>query len=122
MASSLLYGSAFAQDVPDFMKKTYPEHAIGQALGLMGALEGKDTAIDAKTMPLIQLGVAAQMLSQYCIYCYTKAAMAAGASEAEIKAAVAAAADTRTWSTVLNGNAYDVDAFNAEVDQLMVTN
>lgn len=58
----------------------------------------------------------------YCIYYHTRAAKAFGASEAEIKAAVAAAADTRMWSTVLNGNAYDMDEFIAEVDSLIPSN
>jgi AhpD family alkylhydroperoxidase len=104
------------------MKETYPGYAVGEALGLMGALEGEKAAIDAKTMQLIQLGVAAQIPCVYCVYYHTKAAKAAGASQDEIKAAIAAAADTRMWSTVLNGNAYDFDAFKAEVDAFMKTN
>ena len=115
-------GSAIAQDAPKFMQETYPDYAIGPALGLMGALEGEKAAIDAKTMQLIQLGVSAQIPCHYCIYYHTKAARAAGASDAEVKAAIAAAADTRMWSTVLNGAAYDMEAFKAEVDQLIPTN
>jgi len=121
-ATALLCGTALAQDAPKFMADTYPGYALGNALGLMGALEGENAAIDGKTMQLIQLGVAAQIPCTYCIYYHTKAAMAAGASQDEIKAAIAAAADTRMWSTVLNGNAYDLDAFKAEVDALMTTN
>ena len=96
--------------------------ALGAAMGLLGALEGEKAAIDGKTMQLIQLGVAAQIPCTYCIYYHTRAAQAAGASEVEIKAAVAAAADTRMWSTVLNGNAYDMEAFKAEVDGLIPLN
>ena len=115
-------GSAMAQDAPKFFQDTYPDYALGQAMGLVGALEGDKAAIDAKTMQLIQLGVAAQIPCHYCIYYHTKAAKVAGASDAEIKAAIAAAADTRMWSTVLNGSAYDFEAFKAEVDQLIPTN
>ena len=115
-------GSAMAQDAPKFFQDTYPDYALGQAMGLVGALEGDKAAIDAKTMQLIQLGVSAQIPCHYCIYYHTKAAMAAGASDAEVKAAIAAAADTRMWSTVLNGAAYDMEAFKAEVDQLIPTN
>ena len=115
-------GSAMAQDAPKFMQDTYPDYALSPALGLVGALEGDKAAIDAKTMQLIQLGVAAQIPCHYCIYYHRKAAMAAGASDAEIKAAIPAAADTRLWSTVLNGAAYDMEAFKAEVDQLIPTN
>jgi len=122
LVAVLAAGPALAQDAPQFMKQTYPDYAIGQAMGLVGALEGDRAAIDSKTMNLIQLGVAAQIPCQYCIYYHTKAAMTAGASESEIKAAIAAAADTRMWSTVLNGSAYDLQAFIDEVDQLMSTN
>ncbi len=120
--TALVCGTAVAQDAPNFIKDTYPDYAIGEALGLMGALEGDSAAIDGKTMQLIQLGVSAQIPCTYCVYYHTKAAMAAGASQDEIKAAVAAAADTRMWSTVLNGNGYDLDAFKAEVDALMSSN
>lgn len=121
-ATVLMCGSAIAQEVPEFMKNTYPDYAIGPALELLGALEGDKAAIDAKTMQLIQVGVAAQIPCQYCTYFHTRAAMAAGASEAEIKAAVAAAADVRLWSTVLNGTAYDMEAFKTEVDRMIPAN
>jgi alkylhydroperoxidase/carboxymuconolactone decarboxylase family protein YurZ len=48
----------------------------------------------------------------------TKNAVAAGASEDEIREAVAIAAQLRLWSTVLNGMAYDLEAFKAEVDEI----
>lgn len=118
----LAFGSATAQDAPAFMKDTYPDYALSEVLGLLGALEGENAAIDGKSMQLIQLGVAAQIPCHYCIYYHTKAAMAAGASDLEIKAAIAAAADVRLWSTVLNGTAYDMEVFKAEVDQLIPTN
>lgn len=102
--------------------ETYPDYALGPAMDLMGALEGDNAAIDAKTMQLVQLGVAAQIPCTYCIYYHTRAARAFGASDAEIKAAVAAAADVRMWSTVLNGNAYDMEAFRSEVDSLIPLN
>jgi AhpD family alkylhydroperoxidase len=120
--ATLACAAVSAQDAPQMYQETYPDYALGQAMELLGALEGDQAAIDGKTMQLIQLGVAAQIPCTYCIYYHTKAAKAAGASEAEIRAAVAAAADTRMWSTVLNGNAYDMDAFKAEVDSLIPVN
>ncbi len=39
-----------------------------------------------------------------------------GATEAEVREAVAASAHVRHWSTVLNGMAYDFEAFKAEID------
>ena len=120
--ATLIFGTAVAQDAPEMYKQTYPDYALGPAMNLLGALEGDQAAIDFKTMQLIQLGVSAQIPCTYCIYYHTRAAKAAGASEDEIKAAVAAAADTRMWSTVLNGNAYDMEAFKAEVDSLVPLN
>lgn len=114
--------TVLAQDAPKMYKETYPDYALGAAMGLLGALEGDQAAIDNKTMQLVQLGVAAQIPCHYCIYYHRRAAQAAGASESEIKAAIAAAADTRMWSTVLNGNAYDFEAFKAEVDELVPIN
>ncbi|RYH11210.1 carboxymuconolactone decarboxylase family protein [Tropicimonas sp. IMCC6043] len=120
--TAFLCAPAMAQEAPEMYKETYPDYALGAAMGLLGALEGDQAAIDMKTMQLIQLGVAAQIPCTYCIYFHTRAAKAAGASDLEIKAAVAAAADTRMWSTVLNGNAYDMEAFKAEVDTLVPLN
>ena len=119
---TLVYGIAVAQDAPEMYKQTYPDYALGPAMDLLGALEGDQAAIDFKTMQLIQLGVSAQIPCTYCIYYHTRAAKAAGASSDEIKAAIAAAADTRMWSTALNGNAYDMEAFKAEVDSLVPLN
>jgi AhpD family alkylhydroperoxidase len=59
--------------------------------------------------------VAAQIPCEYCIYAHTLKAKQAGATEAEIKEALAVAAMTRKWSTVLNGSAYDLEKFKAEL-------
>jgi AhpD family alkylhydroperoxidase len=108
-----------AQQAPDFFADTYPEHALQAALEARAVLEGEDAALDAKTRELIALGVSAQIPCTYCIYAHTENARAAGATEQEIREAVATAATTRQWSTVLNGMAYDLDAFKAEVDDRM---
>ncbi len=120
--ATMFCGTAMAQEAPEMYKQTYPDYALGPAMDLLGALEGDQSAIDFKTMQLIQLGVSAQIPCTYCVYYHTRAAKAAGATPDEIKAAVAAAADTRMWSTVLNGNAYDMEAFKAEVDSLVPLN
>ena len=107
-----------AQQAPDFFQNTYPEHALQAALEARGVLEGEDAALDAKTRELIALGVAAQIPCSYCVYAHDRNARAAGATEQEIREAVATAATTRQWSTVLNGMAYDLHAFKAEVDAM----
>ena len=47
---------------------------------------------------------------------HTQAARHAGATDAQIKEAVAAAAMTRKWSTEMNGNQYDMSTFKKQVD------
>jgi AhpD family alkylhydroperoxidase len=110
--------SAVAQDAPKFFQDTYPEQALQAALETMGALEGEGAVLDPKTRELVSLGVAAQIPCAYCIHAHTAKARSLGASEAEIREAVAAAAQTRHWSTVLNGMQYDLQAFKDEYDQL----
>src|SRR5262249_1910586 len=61
-------------------------------------------ALDGKTKQLIALGVAAQIPCAYCVYAHTKAARAAGATDAQIKEAIATAALVRFNSTMLNGS------------------
>lgn len=105
---------ASARDVPAFISETYPPQAVGAAVAERQAVM-TDGALDSKTKHLISLGVAAQIPCQYCVYFHTKAARA-GATDAQIKEAIAAAALTRKWSTVLNGSAYDFEKMKREVD------
>ena len=107
--------SARAQKVPPFIQETYPEQAIKPAVTEREEVM-RPGALDSKTKFLIALGVAAQIPCQYCVYFDTTAAKHAGATDAEIKEAIAAAALTRKWSTVLNGSAYDFDKLKREVD------
>jgi AhpD family alkylhydroperoxidase len=74
--------------------------------------------LDGKTKQLIGLGVAAQIPCAYCVYAHTKAAKAAGATDAQIKEAIATAALVRFNSTMLQGSGYDLQKFQQEVDRL----
>ena len=108
--------SASAQDAPKFMKEVMPPDSLAPAWQEMMAVSNPNGALDAKTKELIGLGVAAQIPCTYCIYYHTKAAKKAGATDAQIKEAVAAASMTRKWSTELNGNQYDLSDFKKQVD------
>lgn len=114
--------AAVAEEPPEFYKKTYPEHALQAMQEANEALMGEKAQLAAKTRELIALGVAAQIPCAYCIYYHNRKARSLGASEAEIREAVATAAHVRHWSTVLNGMAYDLGAFKAEVDNMLATN
>jgi AhpD family alkylhydroperoxidase len=105
--------------VPEFFR-AYPEAGIPGAWSEFKSLQLSDkTALGGKTKQLIQLGVSAQMPCTYCVYFHTAAARAYGATDAEIREAVAMAAITRHWSTVLNGMAIDIAGFRNEVDTVM---
>ena len=118
LSLAMFTSAAQADGPPKFFEDTYPEHALKAALEARGVLEGEQAALDKKTRELIALGVAAQIPCSYCVYAHTKNARAAGASEAEIREAVATAATTPQWSTVLNGMGYDLEAFKAEVNKM----
>lgn len=115
---TLFAAPVLGQDPPNFYKDTFPEHALKSTLQAGAVLMGKDAKLDAKTRELIALGVAAQIPCMYCVYVHDKNAREEGASEAEIREAVATAAHVRHWSTVLNGMGYDYDSFKAEVDKM----
>lgn len=117
----LLGTAALAQEPPKFYKDTYPEHALAARLTAEDVLSGEQAKLDGKTRELIALAVAAQIPCAYCIYFHEKSARANSASDAEVREAVATSAHVRHWSTVLNGMAYDFDAFKAEVDALMAS-
>lgn len=117
----LVTGAAPAQDAPPFFADTYPQHALGEMLQWYGTLGGEEAALDESTRELIALGVAAQVPCGYCVYAHTQNARAAGASDAEIREAVAIAGAVRHNSTVLNGMSYDLEQFKAEHDRLRAT-
>jgi AhpD family alkylhydroperoxidase len=104
-----------AGDPPQHWKDTYPEQALKGAWEEYQAVYGPDGAIPVKMKQLIGLAVAAQIPCDYCVYAHTLKAKKAGATDAEIKEAIAVAALTRKWSTVLNGSAYDMEKFKAIV-------
>ena len=108
----------FGEGPPSFYKNTFPEHALEDKLKAEKTLVGEKAQLDAKTRELIALAVSAQIPCEYCVYAHNKNARAAGASEAEIREAVATAAHVRHWSTVLNGMGYDFDSFKSEVDKM----
>ena len=95
---------ASAQEAPAWMKQTLPDQALKPLWDEYRAVLNPAGALDGKTKQLIALGVAAQIPCAYCVYATTKAAKAAGATDAQIKEAIATAALVRFNSTMLNGS------------------
>ncbi|MEE9554237.1 MAG: carboxymuconolactone decarboxylase family protein [candidate division Zixibacteria bacterium] len=101
------------------MMKVYPDHLRAGAWEWFKATLSPDAAIPAKYSELISLGVASQIPCDYCVYAHTTMARMLGATDAEIQGAVAGAANTRHWSTVLNGADVSLDEFKKEWDGIL---
>jgi AhpD family alkylhydroperoxidase len=112
------FDAARSQDAPQFMRDTWPEQGVDAAWQEFQAIMDPDGALDAKTKELIGLAVSAQVPCEYCVYFHRKAAQHHGATEEEIKEALASAALVRKWSTVLHGSQYDRDEWRRQVDAL----
>src|SRR5450631_4721723 len=105
--------------VPSFFK-AFPESGIAGAWAEFKTIQlSPATKLDGKTKELIGLAVAAQVPCQYCIYFHTAAAKANGATDEDIREAVAMAAIARHWSTVLNGMQVDLDGFKRDTDTVL---
>jgi AhpD family alkylhydroperoxidase len=96
--------SVNAQEAPEWMKQTLPDQVLKPHYDENLAVMNPAGALDGKTKQLIALGVAAQIPCAYCVAAHTKMAKAAGATDAQIKEAIAAAALVRFNSTMLNGS------------------
>ena len=110
--------SVSAQEAPAWMKQTLPDQALKPHWHEQLAVMNPTGALDGKTKNLIGLAVAAQIPCAYCVYGHTKLAKAAGATDAQIKEAIATAALVRFNSTMLQGSGYDLQNFQQEVDRL----
>lgn len=104
--------------VPNFFK-AMPDAALPGAWEVMKNLQmGANTAIPPKYKELIGLAVAGQVPCRYCTYFHQEAARANGATDEEIKEAVALSASSRLWSTVFSGAQLADDSFRADVDKM----
>jgi len=105
--------------VPTFLK-VFPAEGIAGAWSEMKNLQlNPHTALSNKEKELIGLAVAAQIPCHYCIYFHTEAAKANGATDEEVREAIAMSAATRHWSTVLNGSQIDMAQFKQEFAAMM---
>jgi len=105
--------------VPTFFKM-FPEVGIAGAWAEFKSVQlNPKTALNGKTKELIGLAVSAQIPCQYCIYFHTAAAKLNGATDEEIREAVAMASIARHWSTVLNGMQVDLNGFKQETDTVL---
>jgi AhpD family alkylhydroperoxidase len=105
--------------VPSFFR-AFPESGIAGAWGEFKSVQlNPKTKLDGKTKELIGLAVSAQIPCQYCVYFHTAAAKLNGATDDEVREAVAMSAIVRHWSTVLNGMQVDLVGFKRETDTVL---
>lgn len=98
------------------MFEVYPKDALPGAWENFKQLQSPENAIPAKYRELLQLAVASQIPCAYCVYYHITVAKAFGATDEEIKEAVAHGAQTRQWSMILQGNQIELEAFKNEVE------
>lgn len=96
----------------------FPEYALPGAWQAFKDLD-KPANINAKNRELIGVAVASQIPCNYCVYYHTILAKANGATDEEIREAVAIAGNVRNWSTIANGALIDFDEFKKEFDKMV---
>jgi AhpD family alkylhydroperoxidase len=105
--------------VPDFVKGVASPLLPSFWASITGLEMNPATKLDGKTKELIGLAVAAQIPCEYCVYFHTEAARLNGASDDEIKEAVAMASLTRMGSTILNGSQTDKAQFKKDIQRIV---
>jgi len=100
--------------------KGLPDHLVANAWELFKDYDSPEAAIPAKYSQLISLAVASQIPCNFCVYAHTTQAKMSGATDVEIKKAIATAANTRYWSTISNGYNVPFDEFKKHWDKTLV--
>ena len=96
----------------------FPKYGLPGAWQSFKELNGPGS-IEQKNRELIGLAVASQIPCSYCVYFHTLSAKALGATDEEIKEAIAQAAMVRHWSTVIHGAQTDLEEFKKEFDGML---
>ncbi len=120
--STVIYGAQ--PDLAEVKNGTYdmfnsfPKYALPGARQAEKELQGPGS-IDQKNRDLIGLAVASQIPCTYCIWHHITLLKAEGATDEEIKEAVAFGAMVRHWSTVIHGAQIDLEDFKKEFQGMM---
>ena len=101
--------------VPSFVNAFAKAALPGAWLEAKSLTFSDNTALPPKMKALISLAVAAQIPCTYCVWSDTQDARRAGATEEEIREAVAIAGLTRQTSTIFNGMQLDFETFKREM-------
>ena len=105
--------------VPEFIR-TFPEEGRAGAWKQFRDVQlSPSTSLSGKQKELVGLAVSAQIPCRFCIIAHTEFAKLNGATDAEIKEAIAMASLTRDLSTLLNGMQVDEAQFRRDVDKVV---
>jgi len=105
--------------VPEFIR-AFPEEARAGAWRAFRDVQlSPATALSGKQKELVGLAVVSQVPCRFCIIAHTEFAKLNGATDAEIKEAIAMASLTRDMSTLLNGMQVDEGQYHRDVDKLV---
>lgn len=103
---------------PGFLE-AFPDVARAGAWKTMRDLQmNPNTALSGKYKELVGLAVASQVPCEFCIIAHTEFAKLNGATEDEIREAIAMASLTRHMSTLLNGLQVDMAGFREDLERL----
>ncbi len=105
--------------VPGFFNAIGDSALPGTWQEMKGLQLNPKTALSGRVKELIGLGVAAQVPCRYCTYAHVEFAKLNGASDIELKEAVAVAAAERHWSAVLFGQQIDETKLRSDVARLL---
>ncbi len=103
---------------PEFYK-ALPDAVLPGAWSIHKHFELGETKLDGKTKELIGLSMASHIKCKYCIYFHSEAAKANGASEEEIREAIAMGGLTVLFSNCISGAQTDFDRFQQDVDRAL---
>lgn len=101
------------------MFEAYPKYALAEVWENFKKINGPDSNIPPKYRELIQLAVASQIPCEYCVYFHKASAKANGATDEEIKEAVAHGAQTRHWSMIIQSSGISIEDFKTDFDAAM---
>jgi AhpD family alkylhydroperoxidase len=118
-ASALTEINAMFGFTPEFLAKFPESGRAGAWRQLRDVQLSPKTALSGKNKELIGLAVAAQVPCRFCIVAHTEFAKLNGATDLEIREAIAMSSLTRNFSTLLNGLQVDEAQFRRDVDRLV---
>ena len=119
LAASLLAAAPLSADEPPaFMTDTFPGAAVDAAWAEYQAVFDPEGALDAMTKELVALAVSAQIPCAYCVHFHREAARQHGATDEQIKEALASGAQVRKWSMMIQGHEIDMDDWREGVSEM----